>query len=47
MERQNITIFKSLAISKVEHLTIITKLPNTVNEQLKQIHKNFCGITRK
>ena len=47
MERQNITIFKSLAISKVEHLTIITKLPNTVIDQLKQIQKLFCGIMKK
>ena len=36
-----ITIFKSLAISKIVHLVIITKVPNTVIEELKQIQKNF------
>ena len=34
-----ITIFKSLTISKIVHLAIITKFPNTVIEQLKQIQK--------
>ena len=29
------TIFKSLAISKTVHLAIITKVPNTVIEELK------------
>ena len=41
------TIFKSLAISKIVHLAIITKVPNTVIEELKQIQKTFCGITKK
>ena len=36
-----ITIFKSLAISKIVHLAIITKVPNTVIEELKQIQKNL------
>ena len=36
-----ITIFKSLAISKIVHLVIIAKVPNTVIEELKQIQKNF------
>ena len=36
-----VTIFKSLAISKIVHFTIITKFPNTVIEELKQIQKNF------
>ena len=30
-----ITIFKSLAISKIMHLAIITKVSNTVIEELK------------
>ena len=32
------TIFKSLAISKIVQLAIITKVSNTVIEKLKQIH---------
>ena len=32
-----ITIFKSLAISKIVHLAIITKVPNIVSEELRQI----------
>ena len=32
-----ITIFKSLAISNIVHLAIITKVPYTVMEELKQI----------
>ena len=30
-----ITIFKSLAISKIVHLAVITKVPNTVIEELR------------
>ena len=42
-ERQN-NNFKSLAISKIVHLAVITKVPNTVIEELKQIQKNlFVG----
>ena len=36
-----ITIFKSLAMSKFLHLVIITKVLNTVIEELKQIPKKF------
>ena len=36
-----ITIFKSLAVSKIVHLVIITKVSNIVIEELKQIQKNF------
>ena len=42
-----ITIFKSLAISKIVHLKIITKVPNTVIEKLKQIQKKLCVITKE
>ena len=42
-----ITIFKSLAISNIVNLAIITKVLNTVIEKLKQIQKTFCGITKK
>ena len=39
-----ITIFKSLAISKIVHLAIITKVPNAVIEELKQTQKRlFVG----
>ena len=41
------SIFKSLAASKIVHLVIITKVPNTVIGELKQIQKSFCGITKK
>ena len=36
-----IPIFKKLAISKIVHLAIITKVQNTVIEELKQIQKHF------
>ena len=42
-----ITIFKSLAISKIVHLAIITKVPNTVIEELKQIQKIFSWVNEK
>ena len=42
-----VTIFKSLAISKIVHFTIITKFPNTVIEELKQIQKNFLWDNKK
>ena len=42
-----ITIFKSLAISKIVHLAIITKVPNTVIEDLKQIQKIFSWDNEK
>ena len=39
-----ITICQSLAILKIVRLAIITKVPNTVNEELKQIPKKlFMG----
>ena len=42
-----ITIFKSLAISKILHLAIITKVTNTVIEGLKSIKKRvFFGIIK-
>ena len=36
-----ITIFKTLAISKIIHLASITVLPNTTINQLDKIHKEF------
>ena len=42
-----ITMFKSLAISKIDQLAIITKIPNIVIEELKQIQKNFLWDNKK
>ena len=42
-----ITIFKSLAVSKIVHLVMTTKVPNTVIEELKQIQKNFLRNNKK
>ena len=40
LERK-ITIFKSLTISKIVHLALLTLLPNSDLEELKQIQKIF------
>ena len=42
-----IGIFKSSVISKIVHVTIITKVPNAVIEELKQIQKTCCEITKQ
>ena len=39
--------FKSLAVSKILHLTIITKVPNIAIEELKQIQRNFLWDDKK
>ena len=36
-----ITIFKSLAISEIAYLALLTLIPNSVLEELKQIRKTF------
>ena len=36
-----ITVFKSLAISKIVYLALLTPVPNVVIEELKQIQKTF------
>ena len=36
-----ITVFKSLAISKIVYLTLLTPVPNVFIEELKQIQKTF------
>ena len=36
-----ITIFKTLAISKIIHLASVTVLPNSTMTQLNKIHKEF------
>ena len=38
---RKITIFKSLTISKIVHLALLTLLPNSDLEELKQIQKIF------
>ena len=38
-----ITIFKSLAISKMVYLAVLILIANNVNEELKQIQKTFFG----
>ena len=42
-----ITIFKSLAMSKIVHLVMTTKVPNTVIEELKQIQNIFLRNNKK
>ena len=41
-----ITIFTSLAISKIVYLALLTTIPNSVIEELKQIQKNFYMETK-
>ena len=36
-----ITIFKSLAISKIVYLALLTLIPNSFLEELEQIQKTF------
>ena len=38
---------KSLAVSKILHLAIITKVPNIAIEELKQIQRNFLWDDKK
>ena len=42
-----ITIFKTLAISKVIHLASVTVLPNCTITQLNKIHKEFIWNHKK
>ena len=42
-----ITIFKSLAISKIVHLALLTTDPSSVIEELKQIQKMFLWGNKK
>ena len=36
-----ITVFKSLAISKIVYISSITKIPNAILYELEKIHKDF------
>ena len=38
---ENITIFKTLAISKIIYLASVTALPNSTINELNKIHKEF------
>ena len=38
-----ITLFKSLSISKIVYLALLTLIPNSVLEELKQIQKKSYG----
>ena len=42
-----ITIFKSLAISKIVYLAFLTLLPNNIIEELKEIQKKFLWSDKK
>ena len=42
-----ITIFKSLTISKIIHLVITRKFPDTMIEEIKQVQKNFLWDNKK
>ena len=44
---EKITIFKSLTISKTVYLTLLTTIPNSVVEELKQIQKMFLWGNKK
>ena len=41
-----ITIFKTLAISKVIHLALVTNVPQVIIDQLKKIQKDFIRNRR-
>ena len=42
-----ITIFKTLAISKIIHLASVTVLPNSTITELNKIHKDFIWIHQR
>ena len=39
--QDKITIFKTLAISKVIHLALVTNIPQVIIDQLNKIQKHF------
>ena len=41
------TIFKSSAVSKIEYLALLTTIPNSIIEELKQIQKIFLWGSKK
>ena len=38
-------IFKTLAISKIVYLALVTNVPKVIVEELQKIQKNFYGKT--
>ena len=42
-----ITVFKSLALSKIIHLALVKTIPNTTVEELNKIQKNFIWNNSK
>ena len=42
-----ITVFKSLAISKIVYLSFLTLLPNNIIKELKEIQKKFLWSDKK
>ena len=42
-----ITVFKSLAFSKIVYLAFLTFLPNNIMEELKHIQKKLLGSNKK
>ena len=42
-----ITVFKSLALSKIIHLALVKTIPNTTVEKLSKIQKNFIWNNSK
>ena len=41
-----IIVFKSLAISKIAYLSLLTDVPNKIIEELIKIQKNFYGTSQ-
>ena len=41
-----ITVFKSLAISKIVHLALVKTIPNLIIQELNKIQKEFIWKTR-
>ena len=41
-----ITVFKTLAISKIVYLALVKTIPNSIIQELNKIHKEFIWKTR-
>ena len=42
-----VTIFKSFALSKIVHLTLLTIVPKNIKEELNEIQKMFLWSNKK
>ena len=38
-----ITVFKTLAISKIVHLALVKTISNSIIQELNKVQKNLCG----